>query len=123
MFVIPGMQHCSGGGGAFAVDYLSYLEAWVDSNHAPDHMIGAHVDTNFLLQHSEDDGSSIKDRIWFAAIKLPIPLDADAPVTFTRPVYPYPLLTRYKGTGDPNDAKNFGPVKPRSSATQQGLVP
>jgi hypothetical protein len=119
LFVIPGMKHCSGGDGAFAVDYLSYLEAWVDHNHPPDRMVGAHVDAGYLLQHSEDDGSSsMKDRIWFAAVKLPIPLDADAPVTFTRPVYPYPLLTRYKGTGDPNDAKNFGPVEPSKTAAQ-----
>jgi hypothetical protein len=115
LFLVPGMKHCSGGDGAFAIDYLSYLEEWVDHNRAPDRMIGAHVDSNYLLQHSDDDGSSVKDRIWFSAVKLPIPLDADAPVTFTRPVYPYPLLTRYKGTGDPNDAKNFGPVEPGSS--------
>jgi pimeloyl-ACP methyl ester carboxylesterase len=115
LFVVPGMKHCSGGDGAFAIDYLSYLEEWVDNNHAPERMIGAHVDSNYLLQHSDDDGSSVKDRIWFSAVKLPIPLDADAPVTFTRPVYPYPLLSRYKGTGDPNDAKNFGPVEPGST--------
>jgi hypothetical protein len=119
LFVIPGMKHCSGGDGAFAVDYLSYLEAWVDHNHPPDRMVGAHVDAAYLQKHSEDDGSSsMKDRIWFAAVKLPIPLDADAPVTFTRPVYPYPLLTRYKGKGDPNDEKNFGPVEPSKTAAQ-----
>ena len=28
--------------GAFDVDYLSYLEAWVENGHAPDLMIGAH---------------------------------------------------------------------------------
>jgi pimeloyl-ACP methyl ester carboxylesterase len=118
LFVVPGMKHCSGGDGAFAVDYLSYLEEWVDNNRAPDRMIGAHVDSDYLLQHSEDDGSSLRDRIWFSAVKLPIPLDADAPVTFTRPIYPYPLLSRYKGSGDPNDAKNFGPVEPGSSAAR-----
>ena len=121
LFVIPGMKHCSGGDGAFAVDYLSYLEDWVEHGHAPDRMVGAHVDTPYLLQHSEDDGSSVKDRIWLAALKLPFPLDVEAPVTFTRPVYPYPLLTRYKGTGDPNDAKNFGPAEPSKTAdTEQG---
>jgi pimeloyl-ACP methyl ester carboxylesterase len=118
LFVVPGMKHCSGGDGAFAVDYLSYLEEWVDNNRAPDRMIGAHVESEYLLQHSEDDGSSLRDRIWFSAVKLPIPLDADAPVTFTRPIYPYPLLSRYKGSGDPNDAKNFGPVEPGSSAAR-----
>jgi hypothetical protein len=28
-------------------------------------------------------------------------------------VYPYPVQARYKGTGDPNKAENFGPVEPR----------
>lgn len=30
LFIIPGMDHCTGGDGPFAVDYLSYLEAWVE---------------------------------------------------------------------------------------------
>jgi pimeloyl-ACP methyl ester carboxylesterase len=112
LFVIPGMKHCSGGDGAFAVDYLSYLEDWVDNNHAPDRVVGTHIDDNYLLQHSEDDGSSTKDRIWLAALKLPFPLDPAAPVRFTRPAYPYPLLTKYLGSGDPSDADSFGPSEP-----------
>jgi len=112
LFVIPGMKHCSGGDGAFAVDYLSYLEDWVESHHAPDRIIGAHVDTAYLLQHSEDDGASIKDRIWLTALKLPFPLDPGAPVSFSRPAYPYPLLTKYKGSGDPGDAASFEPIDP-----------
>ncbi len=43
LFVIPGMEHCGGGDGAFAVDYLSSLEAWVERGKAPDKLIGAHV--------------------------------------------------------------------------------
>jgi hypothetical protein len=27
-------------------------------------------------------------------------------------VYPYPLQAKYKGTGDPDKAENFGPAKP-----------
>lgn len=112
LFVIPGMKHCSGGDGAFAVDYLSYLEDWIERRHAPDRIIGAHVDAAYLLQHSEDDGASIKDRIWLTALKLPFPLDPAAPVSFSRPAFPYPMLTKYKGGGDPNDAANFGPSEP-----------
>ena len=32
---------------------------------------------------------------------------------FTRSHYPYPLQARYKGSGDPNDYRNFEPVEPR----------
>jgi feruloyl esterase len=87
LFAIPGMNHCGGGDGVSAFDYLSYLEAWVERGQAPDVMIGAH-----------HRGSSRG------------PLDP-ATVTFTRPVYPYPLHAKYKGTGDPNDAANFLPVE------------
>lgn len=110
LFVVPGMKHCTGGDGAFAVDYLTYLEDWVEKDHAPDVMIGAHVDAGYLLQRAEEYGSPDKDRIWLAALKLSFPLDSDIPVTFTRPIYPYPRYAKYKGTGDPNDAANFGPT-------------
>jgi hypothetical protein len=110
LFVVPGMRHCSAGDGAFAVDYLSYLEAWVEQGRAPDKMIGSHVDTRYLLEHSEGNGESARDRVWWAAFKLIYPLDPGIPVTFTRPFYPYPLFAKYTGVGDPNDAVNFVPV-------------
>jgi feruloyl esterase len=93
LFVIPGMNHCGGGDGAFAVDYLSYLEVWVEKDHAPDVMIGAHPKSDVYAD-------------WDT-----FPLDPST-VSFTRPIYPYPLLAKYKGSGDPNNAKNFEPVGP-----------
>jgi tannase/feruloyl esterase len=112
LFLVPGMRHCSAGDGAFAVDYLGYLEAWVESGRPPDVMIGAHVDTSYLLEHSEDDGASAYGRVWWPAFKLTFPLDPEIPVSFTRPLYPYPSFAKYKGTGDHNDARNFAPVTP-----------
>jgi hypothetical protein len=88
LFAIPGMNHCGGGEGVSTFDYLSYLEAWVERGQAPDVMIGKHL-----------PGPS------------GAPLNPATSGTFTRPVYPYPLHARYKGTGDPNDAANFVPVE------------
>jgi hypothetical protein len=34
-------------------------------------------------------------------------VDARGAKTFSRPVYPYPLRARYKGSGDPNAASSF----------------
>jgi Tannase and feruloyl esterase len=85
LFMIPGMGHCGGGEGALDIDYLSYLEAWVEKDHAPDAMIGKHLD------EERNDPKNIK---------------------FTRPVYPYPLRARYRGSGDPNDAASFVPESP-----------
>jgi len=89
LFMVPGRDHCGGGDGAWAVDYLSYLEAWVESNRPPDVMLGSHP----------------KD----ANVKYPI--DSGA-VQFSRPLYPYPLRAQYTGRGDPNNAANFAAKKP-----------
>jgi feruloyl esterase len=110
--MVPGMNHCSAGEGAFAVDYLSYLESWVEQGHAPDVMVGAHVKSDYLLANGEDKEGDDQGRIWWAAFKLVFPLDAGVPVEFTRAMYPYPLVARYKGKGDMNDARNFAAVGP-----------
>lgn len=96
MFMVPGMDHCTGGAGAFAIDYLSYLEAWVERGQAPDVMIGAHVEG---ATRAED-------------FRMRFPLDPATPVSFTRPVYPYPRIAKYKGSGDPDNAASFVPTAP-----------
>ena len=94
LFMMPGVEHCWGGEGASVVDFLSYMEAWVEKNQAPDMMMSAHV----------KQANSFSDLLnW--------PSDP-ALIGFTRPAYPYPQQAKYKGTGDPNKAENFGPVKP-----------
>ncbi len=93
LFMIPGKAHCTGGAGANAIDYLSYLEAWVEEGRAPDVMIGTHV--------RSDDPADF--------VRAPAKPDAGA---FTRPHYPYPAQARYRGTGDPNDHRSFAPVTP-----------
>jgi feruloyl esterase len=85
LYTVPGMGHCGGGEGADQIDYLGYLEAWVERGEAPDRMIGAHA------------GGA-----------------PGTPPAFTRPVFPYPQYARYAGTGDVNDARNFSAVTPAS---------
>lgn len=82
LFVVPGMNHCGGGDGASDVDWLSYLEAWVEKGEEPERVIGG--------SHVREGGES----------------------DFSRPIYPYPTRTKYLGRGDPNDAENFGPDEP-----------
>jgi hypothetical protein len=43
LFVLPGMDHCGFGNGAFAVDWLGTLEAWVEKGQAPDKLVSFHV--------------------------------------------------------------------------------
>jgi hypothetical protein len=42
LFMLPGMGHCGGGEGATNVDYISYLEGWVENGRAPDMVVAAH---------------------------------------------------------------------------------
>ena len=99
LFMVPGMAHCSGGIGAtdfgngrkFQRDdaehnLLSAIEAWVERGTAPAQFIATGVAVN------------------------------DASKVMTRPLCPYPQTARYKGTGDPNDARNSScaaPAAPR----------
>jgi feruloyl esterase len=98
LFIIPGMNHCGGGVGATTIDYLSYLESWVEQNHAPDKMIGAHVSDAYLASLPE------------ASRRVTVPLDPKIPLSFTRPMYPFPQFAKY-ASGDPNDAKSFRPAQ------------
>jgi len=114
LFVVPGMKHCTAGDGAFAVDYLSYLERWVEMGQPPEKLVGAHVNSKYLLDHSEEEERR-KGNVWRAAFRLVYPLDPAIPVDFTRTFYPYPQIAKYKGSGDPNDAANFVPTEPQLS--------
>jgi feruloyl esterase len=92
LFVLPAVDHCSGGAGADTVDYLNAIESWVERGQAPDKLIAAHV-----------NGTDRTRPFWLGA--------EGSTVRFTRPVYPYPLKPRYKGSGNPNEADSFVAVQ------------
>jgi hypothetical protein len=107
LFVIPGMNHCSGGDGAFAVDWLTYLEAWVEEATAPDKLVSFHVNVDDDLLNKATQGDLKATRTLTRGPDFP--LDPKS-ITFSRPVYPYPTAAKYLGHGDPKDAASFGPV-------------
>jgi feruloyl esterase len=82
LYLVPGMDHCAGGEGAFAADWLGALEGWDATGKPPAAISGVHPAT---------------------------PPGATGPATkaFTRPVCPYPQQPKYKGGGDEADAANW----------------
>ena len=94
LFMIPSFGHGDNQGGVDTADYLSYLENWVERGRAPDMILGYRL-----------KGQPTGMREW----NRDSPIDP-ANVEFTRPLYPYPVQSRYKGTGDPNNADNFKPI-------------
>ncbi|MGI9331113.1 MAG: tannase/feruloyl esterase family alpha/beta hydrolase [Gammaproteobacteria bacterium] len=43
LFMLPGVAHCRRGPGADTVDWLSYLEAWAETDSPPDEVIAYHL--------------------------------------------------------------------------------
>ncbi|CAN5682127.1 hypothetical protein BH09PSE5_BH09PSE5_12790 [soil metagenome] len=78
MYVVPGMAHCSGGPSTDSYDMLPQLVDWVEKGTAPDSVVAAATTPAYFGVASR-----------------------------TRPLCTYPKQTRYKGTGDINDAANF----------------
>jgi feruloyl esterase len=118
LFIVPGMNHCGGGVGAYSIDYLTYLETWVEQNQAPDKMIGVRVKDEYLaslplpswLMAQLPPNPTPARRALAATSLLRFPLDPAIPITFSRPMYPYPKYARY-ASGDPNQASSFQPVE------------
>lgn len=101
LFMLPGAGHCDFGGLTGAdvvdgVDDLRVLEAWRERGVAPDSL------TAYRLKKYEGNGSYWPQRT---------PPDP-ANVKFSRPIYPYPLVAQYKGSGDANNASSFRAVAP-----------
>lgn len=101
LFMVPGMNHCSGGAGAVNFGQSSFgppapvpldpehnvvlaLQRWVEHGVAPDHLIAT---TDPQPIHTSENPTS--------------------PATFTRKLCPYPQAARYDGKGDPNSAASF----------------
>ncbi|MDN4610448.1 tannase/feruloyl esterase family alpha/beta hydrolase [Arthrobacter burdickii] len=83
LFLFPGVEHCSGGAGPNTFDVLTPVMAWVESGKTPTVIVASKTVTA--------EGST-------------------APIT--RPVYPYPAVARYDGSGSTSDAFNFVPYTP-----------
>jgi feruloyl esterase len=95
-YTLPGVYHCGGGDGPVINDLLPALMAWVERGVSPDALSGAHAPRH--------DGP---------------PQATD----LTRPIYPYPYIARYSGTGSVTDAHNFreGPARAAPDSLSQWL--
>ncbi len=89
-YLVPGMDHCAGGEGAFMIDWLTALEDWAEEGQTPGALDAAHP----AVMPGGLGGP-------------PAPSEP-----FTRPACVYPLVAKYKGSGADTDAANFECVAP-----------
>lgn len=88
LYLVPGMNHCSGGPATDQFDMLSSLVAWVEKGQAPDRVIAS-------ARGAGNAGGANAD------------LPASWSPTRTRPLCPHPLAARYNGSGDMESAASF----------------
>ncbi len=89
LFMVPGVEHCRGGTGADAVDFLDAIARWVERREAPDRLLAQRASRVVSLP---------------AEYRLPLPLDQ---VSFSRPVFPWPAVAVWSGQGDVRDASTW----------------
>jgi len=128
LYLFPGGYHCGGGEGPFNVDLMSAIMAWVENAQAPYGLIASHVpDRGFDMPPAgvplpvrppmgappagmRGDGPPMGMPPGVRPQDGP-PQDFSQPPAAkpdrTRLVYPYPLSTKYVGTGSIADARNF----------------
>jgi Tannase and feruloyl esterase len=98
LYMVPGMEHCSGGPGASVLGQFGSATATEPKYGLFDSLV------NWV-----EKGSPIENVI---ATKYDAGPDGAMKVTFTRPLCAYPKVARYSGSGDQNDAANFACVAP-----------
>ena len=87
LFLVPGMNHCSGGPATDQFDMLAPLVAWVEQGKAPDS----------VTAKARGAGANVVNT------ELPASWSANR----TRPLCVYPKVARYNGTGDVESAGSF----------------
>jgi hypothetical protein len=107
-FLLPGVGHCGGGDSANQIDILTPLMAWVETNKAPMVIVaGKPVPQTRVGGGGGGRGQGVPG----APPAYPPYASPDQPTVYTRPIYPFPNVAKYKGTGDPNDAANYAEDK------------
>jgi feruloyl esterase len=92
LFLVPGMNHSSGGVAADQFDLVDALVAWVEQGVTPRSVVAS----------VRGPGSNVPNP------EIP----ADWSPTRTRPLCPWPQVARYRGTGDVESAASFQCVAP-----------
>jgi Tannase and feruloyl esterase len=100
LFMIPNMAHCGGGPStsSFSGTLLTAITDWVEGGVAPDEIIATNTNTASPFPA----GAPFDPRV-----------AQNFPTGGTRPICPFPLQTRYSGSGPTNDAASFVCVRPR----------
>ncbi|MFC3053195.1 tannase/feruloyl esterase family alpha/beta hydrolase [Kordiimonas pumila] len=106
LYTVPGLVHGSGGTGPYEFDALTELEKWVEKNERP---------TKIIVKDETEERRDLRTQ-WGEKLLWPTDIvmfdESQGTPYRERPIYPYPLISKYKGKGDPNVASSYEPKKP-----------
>jgi len=123
LFLFPGLYHCFGGDGLSQFDILTPLMAWVEAGQAPNTVLAGKVDMpDFGPPPPGRDGREMGPPPGAmgpppgAGLGGP-PMDELPPLTPTRvrPVFAYPQVAAYKGSGSTDAPGSFVAKTPATS--------
>ena len=99
LYLLPGVYHCGRGEGPSAIDLLTPMLDWVERGRAPDAVI-ARTASDTRSNFGQPTAGRPGPELGAAAKK-------GAGPQRSRPVYPYPAVAKFIGSGDPNDDGNY----------------
>lgn len=117
LYLFPGGEHCGGGEGPFDFGLLQAIMSWVESGSAPFKLVASHSSGGEKREGPPpDEGQQPQQPSRREQQGEPpasaIVSAATSKIDRTRPVYPYPLVAKYKGSGSIDDEANFEAAMP-----------
>lgn len=118
LFLLPGVGHCGGGEGLDQLDLLSPLMKWTEQHTAPKALIAGKSAANaqekpaIPAQGNKPERDQDAEAHFHGVQRASSPVASDMPtLKMTRPVFPYPYIAKYSGSGSPDNAENYIAVK------------
>lgn len=112
MFLLPGMGHCGGGDGPSAFPLLAGLMAWVERGTAPAVFVAHRIAPKPMgPPPGPADGHDAPPPEMIAEMRAHAAELAHLGPR-NRPVFPYPAIAQYAGSGPVDDAASFRAVTP-----------
>ncbi|RLN81760.1 hypothetical protein BBJ28_00023827 [Nothophytophthora sp. Chile5] len=103
LYLLPGVYHCGSGEGPSDLDLVTPMMKWIEEGVAPYEVItsSAESDTTSDFGQWASGSSDLRRR------KLASTSGSSSSASVTRPIYPYPGVAKYIGSGSINDSANF----------------
>ncbi|KAF1330222.1 hypothetical protein FI667_g5338, partial [Globisporangium splendens] len=113
LYLLPGVYHCGDGEGMSAIDLVTPMLEWVESGTAPNAIMTKDAESaagsfgQWAGSGSTTGGGSPSSARALLSQASTSASGSAGSTSRSRPVYPYPALPKYTGSGDSSDAVNY----------------